>query len=98
MSVSQELRDYFSELIDPLATNECLEQILQKLKEELVTKFEERFIEQDRKIDELEERVSFQENAINQLLIKCDDNEQCSRRNCLRIHGIESKQKKKKKK
>ena len=24
-------------------------------------------------------------------LIKCDDNEQYSRRNCLRIHGIESK-------
>ena len=25
--------DYFSELIQPLATNECLEQIFQKLKE-----------------------------------------------------------------
>ena len=76
MSVLQELRDYFSEWIQPLATNECLQQIFQKLKEEIVTKFEERFIEQNRKIDELEERVSFKENAINQLLIKCDDNEQ----------------------
>ena len=55
MSVSQKLRDYFSELIQPLATNECLEQMFQKLKEEIVTKLEERFIEQNRKIDELEE-------------------------------------------
>ena len=95
-SVSQELRDYFSELIQPSATNEYLEQMFQKLKEEIVTKFEERFIEQNRKIYELEERVSFQENTINQLLIKCDDNEQNSRRNCLPIHGIESKKKMKK--
>ena len=29
MSVSQELCDYFSELIQPLATNECLEQMFQ---------------------------------------------------------------------
>ena len=45
MSVSQELRDCFSELRQPLATNECLEKMFQKLKEEIVTKFEERFIE-----------------------------------------------------
>ena len=65
--------------------------MFQKIKEEIVTKFEERFIEQNKRIDELDERVSYQENIINQLLIKCDDNEQYSRRNCLRIHGIESK-------
>ena len=93
MSVLQELRDYFSELIQPLATNECSEQMFQKLKEEMATKFKERFIEKNKKIDELQERVSFQENTINQLLIKCNDNEQYSRRNCLRIHGIESKKK-----
>ena len=90
MFVLQEFCDYFSELIQPLATNECLKQMFQKLKEEIVTKFEERFIEQ-KKIDELEEWVSFQENTINQLLIKCEDNEQYSRQNCLLIHGIESK-------
>ena len=44
MSVSQEFRDYFSELIESLATNECLEQMLQKLKEKIFTKFERRFI------------------------------------------------------
>ena len=44
MSVSQEFRDYFSELIESLATNECLEQMFQKLKEKIFTKFERRFI------------------------------------------------------
>ena len=43
-------------------------------------KFEERFIKQNRDIDELEGRVSFQENTINRLLIKCNHNEQYSRR------------------
>ena len=86
-SVSQGLR----ELIQPLATNECLEQMFQKIKEELVTKFAERFMEQNRKIDELEERVSCQENTINQLFLKCDYNELYSRRNFLRINGTESK-------
>ena len=80
MSVSQEFRDYFSELIESLATNECLEQMLQKLKEKIFTKFE-RFIKWTRKKDELKTRVSFQENTISQLFIKCDDNEPCSRRN-----------------
>ena len=55
MSVSQEFHDYFSELIRPLATNECSEQMFQKLKEEIVTEFEESFVEQNKKIDELEE-------------------------------------------
>ena len=64
--------------------------MFQKLKEEIVTTFEERFTEQNKKIDDLEQQVSYQENSINQLLIKCDDNEQYSRLNCLRIHGIES--------
>ena len=85
MYVSQELCDYFSEFIQPLATNECLEQMFQKLKEEIVTKFEERFIKQNREIDELEGRVSFQENTINRLLIKCDDNEQYRRERLKRL-------------
>ena len=76
--MSQELCYYFSVLIQPLENKEFLEQMFQKLKEEIVTKSEERFIEQNKKIDKLEERVSFQENTINQLLIKCDNNEQYS--------------------
>ena len=50
MPASQELCDYFSDLIQPLKTNDSLEQMFQKLKEEIVPKFEERFIEQYRKL------------------------------------------------
>ena len=35
MSVSQEIRESFSELVEPLATNEILEDMFQKLKEEI---------------------------------------------------------------
>ena len=34
-------------------------------------------------------KIAIQANTIDQLIIKCDDNEQYSRRSCLRIHGIE---------
>ena len=37
-------------LTQPLETNNSLEQMFQKLKEEIVPKFEERFIEQYRKL------------------------------------------------
>ena len=59
------------------------------MKEEIISKFEENFDEQNRKIDEFEGKIAIQANTIDQLIIKCDDNEQYSRRSCLRIHGIE---------
>ena len=89
MSVSQEICEYFSELVKPLATNEILEDIFKKLKEEIISKFEEKFDEQNRKIDVLEGKIAIQANTIDQLIIKRDDNEQYSRRSCLRIQGIE---------
>ena len=89
MSVSQEICEYFSELLEPLAANEILEEMFKKLKEEIISKFEEKFHQQNRKIDELEGKIVIQTNTIDQLIIKCDDNEQYSRRSCLRIHGIE---------
>ena len=89
MSVSQEIREYFSELVKPLATNEILENMFKKLKEEIISKFEEKFDEQNRKIDELEGKIAIQANTIDQLIIKYDGNEQYNRRSCLRIHGIE---------
>ena len=89
MSVLQEIREYFSELVKRLATNEILEDGFKKLKEENISKFEEKFDEQNRKIDELEGKIAIQANTVDQLIIKCGDNEQHSRRSCLRIHGIE---------
>ena len=47
MSVSQEIRQYFSELVKPLATNEILEKMFKKLKEEIISKFEEKLDEQN---------------------------------------------------
>ena len=58
VSVLQEIRVYFSELVKPLATNEILDDIFQKLKEEIISKFEEKFDEQNRKIDELEGKIT----------------------------------------
>ena len=89
MSVSLEIRQCFSELVEPLATNEIVEDMLKKLKEEIISKFEEKFDEQIRKIDELEEKIAIQANTIDQLIITCDDNGQYSRHSCLRIHVIE---------
>ena len=89
MSVSQEIHEYFSELVKRLATNEVLEDMFKKFKEEIISKFVEKIDEQNRKIDELEGKIAIQSNTIDQLIIKCVENEQYSRRSCLRIHGIE---------
>ena len=88
--ISEEIRKYFSELIKPLATNTSLKEMFDKMKEEVISKFESKISEQNDKIYELESRVAIQEQTINNLLTKCDDNKQYSRRSCLRIHGIES--------
>ena len=42
MSVSQEIREYFSELVKLLVTNEILEDKFKKLKEEIISKFKEK--------------------------------------------------------
>ena len=90
LDISEEISKYFSELIKPLATNTSLKEMFDKMKEEVISKFESKISEQNDKIYELESRVAIQEETINNLLTKCDDNEQYSRRSCLRIHGIES--------
>ena len=67
MSVSQEIRECFSELVKPLVTNEILESdMFKKLKEEIISKFKEKFGEQNRKIDELEGKIAIQANTIDQ--------------------------------
>ena len=40
------------------------------------------------KTENLKSIISIHENAIDQLLVKCDDNGQYSRSSCLRIHGV----------
>ena len=88
LDISEEICKYFSELIEPLATNTSLKEMFDKMKEEVIFKFESKISEQTDKIYELESRVAIQKETINNLLAKRDDSEQYSRRSCL--HGIES--------
>ena len=50
---------------------------------------EDKFKEQHDRIEELESKLAMKQNIIDHLEIKCDDNEQYSRRSCLRIHGLD---------
>ena len=76
----------------PLVNNNSLEELLNKLKDEIMTTFDEKLSEQNTKIEKLESIITIHENTIDQLLIKCDDNEHYSRRSYLRIHGVEVKE------
>ena len=55
MSVSQEIREYFSELVKPLATNEILEDVFKNLEEKIISKFEVKCDEQIGKLMSLGE-------------------------------------------
>ena len=92
--ISDEIKNYFHELLKPLATNELIEKLFNKLND-ITSKFEAKFIEQKRqieqlngRIEELESNKSIKNNIIEKLCIKSDDLESYSRRSCLRIHGI----------
>ena len=91
MTISQEFCDYFEVLIQPLATNQALENMFARLKDGIVSKFDEKISTLNNKINVLEGKVAVQQKTIELLSVKCDDNEQYSRRNCLRIHGIQAK-------
>ena len=52
-------------------------------------KIEDKFKEQNDRIEELEFKLAIKQNIIDHLEIKCDDNEQCSRGSCLWIHGLD---------
>ena len=51
-------------------------------------KIEDKFKEQNDRIEELESKLAMKQNIVDHLEIKCDDNEQYSRSSCLRIHGL----------
>ena len=92
MPIKDELKDYFEKLVKPLVTNANMEEILGKFKREVISKFEETITEQEKRITRLKSTLALRENTIDVLLlskleVKADDNEQYSRRSCLRIHG-----------
>ena len=89
MSITSEMREYFENLMKPLVTNETLEQQLKSFQDGLMKKIEDKFKEQNDRIEELESKLAMKQNIIDRLEIKCDDNEHYSRRSCLRIHGLD---------
>ena len=89
MSIAAEVRDYFESLKKPLVRNKSLEKRLRPFQEKIVKRFEEKLDEQNAKIIELQSKIAIQDNALQRLEIKCDDNEQYSRRSCIRIHGVQ---------
>ena len=54
MADSKETYKYFSELVKPLATNHCLEEIISRLQDEIMSKYESKLEQQKSRIDELE--------------------------------------------
>ena len=87
MVMSEEIRNYFSDIIKPLATNQFLEEMFSKLKEKIVSKFEQKLEQLMNPIDKLEGKLEKQANRIskfegkivlqkkmsNLLEIKCDN-------------------------
>ena len=78
MSITSDLPDYFESLMEPLVTNEKLEQVFKSFQDGLMKKIEDKFKEQNTRIEELESKLAINQNVIDNLAIKCDDNEQYS--------------------
>ena len=75
MSIT-EAREYFNNLMKPLVTNKSLEELLDKFKEGVISKSEDKLREQNSKIQELESKINSQKNAFKKLERISDDNEQ----------------------
>ena len=60
MAISEEICNYFSDLIKLFALTQSLEEIFFKLKEEMVSKFEEKLEQQMNPIDKLEDKLERQ--------------------------------------
>ena len=76
MSIAAEVCDYFDSLIKPLVTRESPEKLLGAFQEKIVKRLEEKLDEQNAKIIELQSTIAIQDNALQRLEIKCDDNKQ----------------------
>ena len=93
-----------NESLKPLAKKESIIELLEALEQKISRRFEERFDDQEKRfeakfqqhekrITELESTLVLRQKSVDLLLEevdrKSDENEQYSRRSCLRIHGIE---------
>ena len=60
MAISEEICNYFSDLIKLFALTQSLEEMFSKLKEQMVSKFEEKLEQQMNRIDKLEDKLERQ--------------------------------------
>ena len=67
MAGSEEIRNYLSDVMKPLATYQWLEKMLSKLKEKIMSKSEEKFEQQKYHMDKLEKKLVSQANRIDEL-------------------------------
>ena len=88
MAISTDIQEYFANLIEPLSTKDGLKKMFEEFKTEVLEKMEKKLEEQEERIVKLESSLAIRNNIIDKLLVSSDDNEQYSRRSCLRIHGI----------
>ena len=89
MGVTDEVKDYFSE---PLAAKETINTLFEQFENNVRSKFQKRIEQQDVEIEKLESMILMKQNTIDKLISKCDDNEQYSRKSCVRINAIELKE------
>ena len=66
-TATEKLKYYFEKLIEPLVTNNSLEELFNKLKDEIMKKFDEKISEQNAKIEKLELIIT----TMKILLISC---------------------------
>ena len=91
MSITSEMDEYIENLMKPHITNKKLQELLKTFQAEIVKRFEHNLKEQNTKIEELESILVMKKTAKDNLVIKCDDNEQYSRRSYMRIHDLHFK-------
>ena len=88
MAISEEIKAYFKNLIEPLPTSDSIKIMFEKFQKDITDKFEQTINEQNEKIKVLEGLIKVKDATITNIAIKCDDLESYSRRSCLRIHGV----------
>ena len=63
MVVSKENQAFFSKLIEPLATSHALNRMFVELKSDVLSTLEERILNQDKRIDQLEAELQICKNV-----------------------------------
>ena len=62
---TEELKCYFEKLIEPLVTKNSLEELFNKLKDEIIKKIDGKISEQNAQIEKLESILTIHENTID---------------------------------